>query len=55
VTAGPEEPLTALLARSSGDRPVLVLYEGRVVGVLTPDDLAAALRRAALRGQAPVG
>ena len=55
ATAGADEPLTALVAGSRSDRPVLVLFDGRVVGVLTPSDLVAALRRAALRRQAPVG
>ena len=55
ATAGADEPLTALVAGSRSDRPVLVLFDGRVVGVLTQSDLVAALRRAALRRQAPVG
>ncbi len=55
ATAGPDEPMPALLARSGSDRPVLVLAEGRLLGVLTPADVAAELRRAALRRPAPAG
>ena len=54
ATAGPREPLSAVLARSVGDRPVLVLLDGRVVGVLTPADVAAALRRSVLGERLPV-
>jgi Zn-dependent protease/CBS domain-containing protein len=55
ATVGPDEPLTALLAGSRSDRPVLVLAGGRLLGVLTPADVAAELRRAALRERAPAG
>lgn len=45
--------MPAFLARSGSGLPVLVLAEGRLLGVLTPADVAAELRRAVLRERAP--
>ena len=51
-TAGPDEPLAELLPRMSGcaDGRALVLSDGRLVGIVSPTDVARTLERADLRG-----
>lgn len=48
--ASPDEPLLAVLARldDGGDGRVLVLREGRLVGIVSPSDVARAVRLAEL-------
>jgi CBS domain-containing protein len=50
----PDDPLFAVAARmhSSPDRRVLVVDDGRLVGILSPSDVARALRHAELFGKA---
>lgn len=51
-TAGPAEPLSRVLGRLSGDgeQRILVLDEGKLVGIVTPTDVARVLQRASLDG-----
>ena len=50
---GPDDPLFSVAARmnSSPDRRVLVVEDGHLVGILSPSDVARALRHAELFGK----
>jgi Zn-dependent protease/CBS domain-containing protein len=53
----PDEPITSMLARmgASADRRAVVVDAGRVVGIVSPTDIARTLEIAALRPAAPSG
>lgn len=53
----PDEPITALLERLAGTRPgagsALVLQDGRLVGLVTPADIARAVQLRGVRADTP--
>lgn len=53
-TASPDEPLVALLPRMTGcsDGRALVLEDGRVVGIVSPTDVARRIELTDLRSSA---
>ena len=53
LTSRPDEPLTALWDRIGHDAsaPVLVMQDGRLVGILSPHDISRALYRATRNGR----
>lgn len=55
ATAGPDEPLADILERMSGcaDGRVLVVDDGRLVGMITPADVTNRLEIAQLRSEEP--
>jgi Zn-dependent protease/predicted transcriptional regulator len=54
---GPDDPLFSVAARMNGspDRRVLVVEDGHLVGILSPSDVARALRHAELFGKSADG